>query len=113
MSRANRNQSNRHCYADGYHTEHHLNPLSHWRDLPVRFLQKKRLYSKNSALLLHGLDWPMLCFRLFTKDYETLARHMVPVGDEQMAMSLEERKAWMQSLVQPFSIGEINQIYRK
>jgi fatty acid desaturase len=37
--------SNRFCYNDGYHTSHHLNPLRHWREHPVSFLQQKDRYA--------------------------------------------------------------------
>ncbi|GIJ99544.1 hypothetical protein Aspvir_001677 [Aspergillus viridinutans] len=60
--------SNRFCFNDGYHTSHHLHPCRHWRDHPVALLKDRDRY----------------------KDYEYLAKCMVPLGAEQAKMTLQE-----------------------
>jgi hypothetical protein len=104
-------QSNRHCFNDGYHTSHHLNPLRHWRDHPAAFIKGKEQYAAQHALVFHDIDYIMITVRLFMRDYKTLARCMVPMGD-QIAMSLEERMAHLKTLTRPFTEQELRQKFK-
>lgn len=54
----------------------------------------------------------MITIRLLCKDYETLARRMVPIGPEQQAMSLEERIALLKQHTRRFSDDEIAKKFR-
>ncbi|KAI0872545.1 fatty acid desaturase [Hypoxylon argillaceum] len=98
--------SNRYCYNDGYHTSHHLNPLRHWRDHPVHFLQSKGIYSREHALVFHNIDYLMITVRLMMRDYEHLARCLVPIG-EQIDMTMDQRVAMLKRHTRRFSEDEI------
>ncbi|KFA55304.1 hypothetical protein S40293_04938 [Stachybotrys chartarum IBT 40293] len=104
--------SNRHSFNDGYHTSHHLNPLRHWREHPVSFLKSKALYASQQALVFHNIDYIFITVRLMMKDYNTLARCLVPIGD-QVAMSLDERAALLRKHTQQFSEEEIRIKFKK
>lgn len=105
-------QSNRYCFNDGYHTSHHLNPLRHWRDHPAAFIRQKGTYAKEGALVFHNIDYLMITVRLLMKDYEHLARCLVPIGD-QISMSMEERAAMLRRHARRFSEAEIRQKFPK
>ncbi|KAI8950161.1 fatty acid desaturase [Xylaria longipes] len=100
--------SNRYCYNDGYHTSHHLNPLRHWRDHPVHFLESKETYSREHALVFHNIDYLMITVRLMMRDYEHLARCLVPIGD-QIDMTMEQRVAMLKRHTRRFSEEEIRE----
>lgn len=100
-------QSNRHCFNDGYHTSHHLNPLRHWREHPVAFLKAKHTYAANEALVFHDIDYLMMTIKLLTKDYAHLARCMVPIGERQIRMSMEDRIAMLKRHTTAFTEEEI------
>ncbi|RYP88818.1 hypothetical protein DL769_000232 [Monosporascus sp. CRB-8-3] len=99
--------SNRFCFNDGYHTSHHLNPLRHWRDHPVAFLQSRTDYAAQQALVFHDIDFIMITIRLLRKDYHHLARRMVPLGPVQAAMTLGERAAMLRRHARAFTEDEI------
>ncbi|KZZ99108.1 fatty acid desaturase [Moelleriella libera RCEF 2490] len=105
--------SNRFCFNDGYHTSHHLNPLRHWRDHPISFLEQKHTYAREGALVFHNIDFLMITFRLMRKDYEHLAKCMVPVGEDQMNLSMDERMRYLKRLTRRFSEAEIASKFRK
>jgi len=107
-----RGQSNRFCFNDGYHTSHHLNPLRHWRDHPISFLEQKPTYAKEGALVFHNIDFLMITARLMMKDYEHLARCMVPMG-AQIDLTMEGRVALLKTLTRKFSDDEIRDKFRK
>ncbi|OAG10590.1 uncharacterized protein CC84DRAFT_1172974 [Paraphaeosphaeria sporulosa] len=98
--------SNRYCFNDGYHTSHHLNPMRHWRDHPIAFLAQKSTYSSEHALVFYNIDYLMITFSLLAKNYEHLARCLVPMGD-QMNLSIEERAELLRSKTRRFSEEEI------
>ncbi|KAI1021018.1 hypothetical protein LB503_009939 [Fusarium chuoi] len=104
--------SNRFCYNDGYHTSHHLNPLRHWREHPVSFQKTKHTYASQHALVFHDIDYMMVTVRLMMKDYKTLARCLVPMG-EQIAMSLDERAAMLETKTRRFTEEEIQKKFKK
>ncbi|TKW51109.1 hypothetical protein CTA1_12220 [Colletotrichum tanaceti] len=103
--------SNRYCYNDGYHTSHHLNPRRHWRDHPTSFLQQKKTYIREKALVFYDIDYLMVTVRLLRKDYMHLARRLVPVG-EQIGMTIEERAAMLRRHTRKFSDAEIRDKFR-
>ncbi|GAB1314614.1 hypothetical protein MFIFM68171_04824 [Madurella fahalii] len=104
--------SNRHCFNDGYHTSHHLNPLRHWREHPVSFLKSKDTYASQNALVFHNIDYMMITIRLLRKDYKTLAKCMVPIGN-QISMTLDERAAFLKRHTRRFTEEEIRKKFSK
>ena len=74
--------SNRHCFNDGYHTSHHLNPRRHWRDHPLTFINAKTTYATQQALVFQNIDYIMMTVTLLRKDYMHLASCLVPIGDQ-------------------------------
>ncbi|ODA83295.1 hypothetical protein RJ55_01807 [Drechmeria coniospora] len=104
--------SNRFCFNDGYHTSHHLNPLRHWRDHPISFLEQKKTYAKEGALVFHNIDFLMITLRLVLKDYEHLAKCLVPMGD-QIRLTMDGRIALLKKLTRRFSEEEIQEKFRK
>ncbi|EGX87922.1 fatty acid desaturase [Cordyceps militaris CM01] len=98
--------SNRYSFNDGYHTSHHLNPLRHWREHPVSFIKDKGLYAAQQALVFHNIDYLMITVRLLMKDYHTLAKCMVPIGD-QIQLTLDERVNLLKRHTMRFSEEEI------
>lgn len=99
-------QSNRYCFNDGYHTAHHLNPRRHWRDQPLHFLQAKDKYISGRALVFQNIDYIMITVKLVQKDYDHLARCLVPIGD-QIGMSHQELADMLRSKTRRFSEEEI------
>ncbi|KAI1093035.1 hypothetical protein F5B19DRAFT_491801 [Rostrohypoxylon terebratum] len=99
--------SNRYCFNDGYHTSHHLNPRRHWREHPVHFLANKHTYSAEHALVFHNIDYLEITLRLLLKDYAHLARCLVPIGDRQIALTMEQRAHMLRRCTRRFSEEEI------
>ncbi|KAF3027917.1 hypothetical protein E8E11_000683 [Didymella keratinophila] len=91
---------------DGYHTSHHLNPLRHWREHPIAFLSQKQQYSDERALVFYNIDYFMLTITLLSKNYEHLARCLVPIG-EQMKMTMNERVDMLKRKTRRFTEEDI------
>ncbi|GAB7361562.1 hypothetical protein MBLNU230_g1614t1 [Neophaeotheca triangularis] len=104
--------SNRFCFNDGYHTAHHLNPLRHWRDHPVHFLQQKDAYIQGRALVFHNVDYLFITVKLLCKDYEGLAECLVPISDEQVAMSLPQRADMLRTKTTAFTEADIGRKFK-
>ncbi|KAJ4313152.1 hypothetical protein N0V84_009577 [Fusarium piperis] len=103
--------SNRHCFNDGYHTSHHLNPMRHWREHPVSFLKTKHIYASQQALVFHDIDYLMVTVRLLMKDYKRLAECLVPIGS-QMSLNMDERVKLLQRHTRRFSEEEIKNKFK-
>ncbi|GES58621.1 phosphoinositide 3-kinase regulatory subunit 4 [Aspergillus terreus] len=98
--------SNRFCYNDGYHTSHHLNPLRHWREHPVSLLRQKDRYAAEHALIFRNIDYIMITVRLLRKDYQHLAKCLVPIGD-QVGMTLDEIAEMLRRKTRRFSEADV------
>ena len=105
-------QSNRHCFNDGYHTSHHLNPRRHWRDHPVAFTKAKSQYRTQKALVFHNIDYIMMTVTLLKKDYMHLASCLVPIG-EQIGMKQEEIAEMLRTKTRRFTEEDIMRKYGK
>jgi hypothetical protein len=104
--------SNRYCYNDGYHTSHHLNPRRHWREHPVSFLQQKQVYAKESALVFHNINYLTITLKLLQKDYQYLARCLVPMGD-QIGLSIGEIAALLKTKTRYFTEAKIRAKFKR
>jgi hypothetical protein len=69
-------------------------------------MKGKDLYASQHALVFHNIDYVMITVRLLMKDYQTLARCMVPIGD-QIGMSIDERIAVLKGATKRFTEQEI------
>jgi len=105
-------QSNRYCYNDGYHTSHHLNPLRHWREHPVAFLSQKKQYSDEQAIVFYNIDYFFLTINLLRKNYEHIAKCLVPMGD-QMKLTLDEKVEMLKRKTRKFTEEEIAEKWGK
>ncbi|KAK3191163.1 hypothetical protein K4F52_002749 [Lecanicillium sp. MT-2017a] len=104
--------SNRFCFNDGYHTSHHLNPMRHWRDHPISFLEQKHTYAKEGALVFHNIDFLMITARLMMKDYDHLAKCLVPMGS-QIDLTMQGRVDLLKKLTRKFSDVDIRRTFEK
>ncbi|KAF7592331.1 hypothetical protein BBP40_000387 [Aspergillus hancockii] len=105
--------SNRFCYNDGYHTSHHLNPRRHWRDHPVALLKDRARYTEGKALVFRNIDYLMVTIKLLQKDYEFIAKRMVPLGKEQASMTLQERVDMLRARTRRFPDQYMRNFYDK
>ncbi|EMC94299.1 hypothetical protein BAUCODRAFT_74402 [Baudoinia panamericana UAMH 10762] len=103
--------SNRFSFNDGYHTAHHLNPLRHWREQPVHFIQAKEAYRAGRALVFHNIDYFMMTVTLLRKDYKHLASCLVPMGD-QIGMSQVEIAEMLKTKTRKFSEEDIKKKFK-
>lgn len=62
--------------------------------------------------MFHNIDFLMITFRLMRKDYEHLAKCLVPIGD-QINLTMEGRMALLKRLTQKFTEEEIAEKFRK
>ncbi|MCJ1354039.1 MAG: hypothetical protein MMC33_004026 [Icmadophila ericetorum] len=104
--------SNRYCFNDGWHTSHHLNPRRHWRDHPLAFLKAKEQYKNGRALVFRNIDYIMMTVSVLRKDYDHLARCLVPIGD-QFNMSHQEIVEMLRSKTKRFTEEDIQKKFRK
>ena len=105
-------QSNRHCFNDGWHTSHHLNPLRHWKDHPRAFLKAKQDYTNGRALVFQNIDYLMMTYRILRKDYLYLADCIVPIGG-QIRMSKQELADMLRTKTTRFSEEKIEEKFYK
>lgn len=85
--------------------------MRHWRDHPAAFLKSKDTYASQHALVFHNIDYVFITIRLLMRDYETLAKCMVPMGD-QMAMTMEDRMKLLKRCTRPFSEEDIKRKFK-
>ncbi len=104
-------QSNRFCFNDGYHTCRHLNPMRHWRDHPISFLEQKHIYTNEGALVFHNIDFLMITFRLLCKDYRHLAECLVPLG-QQIGLTMEQRVQLLRRQTRKFTEVDIQEKFQ-
>ena len=57
--------------------------------------------------VFHNIDYIFITIKLMQKDYAHLAKCMVPIGAEQIAMSLEERAEHLRKRTRRFTEEEI------
>lgn len=78
----------------------------------MSFLKNKHIYATQGALVFHGIDYIMITIKVLMKDYEYLARSLVPMGD-QRALSIEERVALLKRHTRQFTEDEIRLKFKK
>lgn len=75
---------NRRSFNDGYHISHHLKPNRHWTDHPIEFEENIAEYAKEDAIVFEGIDFFIVWFFLMRKDYDSLAKHYVQLGEKHL-----------------------------
>ncbi len=72
---------NKTCFNDGYHIGHHVRPAMHWTDMPGEFEKNLDRYCEQGAIVFHTIDFFAVWLFLMTKQYGTLAKYYVNLGD--------------------------------
>ena len=81
-------------------------------EIPVCAVCTEQADTCDHGQVLHNIDYLMITVRLLMKDYATLARCMVPINGEQMAMTMADREAFLKEHTRPFTEKEIAQKFR-
>lgn len=68
-------------------------------------MQKER-YTNENALVFRNIDYIMMSITLLRKDYDHLAKCLVPIGD-QIDMTMQERADMLRTKTRVFSEEEI------
>jgi hypothetical protein len=63
--------------------------------------------------VFHNIDYFMLTIRLLSKDYAHLAKCMIPIGDEQLALDMAGRVALLKRHTRRFTEEEIKVKFSK
>lgn len=77
----------------------------------MHFLQSKEAYCDGRALVFHNIDYLMITIRLLMKDYEHLAKCLVPMGD-QIGMTHGEIAEMLRTKTKAFTEEEIRVKFR-
>lgn len=75
-------------------------------------MQAKLEYARQDALVFHNIDYIFITVYLLRKDYEHLARCLVPIGEKQIAMTMEERVAMLKRHTRRFTEEEIRKKFK-
>lgn len=78
----------------------------------MHFLANKQTYSAEHALVFHNIDYLEITLRLLLHHYEHLARCMVPIGEKQIAMTIEQRAALLKRCTRRFTEEEIKEKFK-
>lgn len=79
----------------------------------MAFLKAKHTYATNDALVFHNIDYLMMTLSLLRKDYAHLAKCMVPIGERQIRMTMDERIAMLKRHTTAFTEEEIQAKFGK
>jgi hypothetical protein len=90
---------NRRCFNDGYHIGHHLKQTRHWTEMPDDFLANISTYAAEEAIVFEGIDFFGVWVLLMLKRYDSLAGHVVQLGDSSRSIAqtvaiLKSRTRW-------------------
>lgn len=77
----------------------------------MSFIKDKDHYAAQQALVFHNIDYLMITVRLLMKDYHTLAKCMIPIGD-QIKLTLDERVALLKKHTKQFSEEEVRRKFK-
>ena len=74
-------------------------------------MKAKKQYQDGRALVFHNIDYLELTYRLMQKDYDYIAKCLVPIG-EQRDMSHQERVEMLKTKTKRFSEEDIRNKFR-
>ena len=79
-------------FNDGYHIMHHKYPRLHWSELPRKFMTDREVlkHGKANAILFNDIDYFMMGIYVFSGNLKRLAKHFVPVSDQQSKYSIDD-----------------------
>ena len=63
--------------------------------------------------MFHNIDFIMIAVSLLRKDYAHVARCLVPIGEAQVRMTLEEREAMLRRHTRAFTEEEVKRKFPK
>jgi len=86
--------------------------MRHWREHPVHFLEAKPEYARQQALVFHNIDYNVISFSLLTKNYMHLAKCLVPIGETQINMTMDERVTMLKRHTKRFTEEEIRKKFK-
>lgn len=79
-------------FNDGYHIMHHKYPALHWTQLPIRFSSDKEieLHGKSNSINFNDVDYFFMGLYVMTGNLKKLAKHFVPISDEQSKYTIDD-----------------------
>ncbi len=81
-------------FNDGYHTTHHIKQMCHWAELPGQFQKDLGEYERTNSVVFDGIRGVQALWVLLMRhDYDTLAKHLVSIGD--IPTDHDEKVAWL------------------
>lgn len=87
--------------------------MRHWREHPAHFLKQRGKYAAEHALVFRNIDYIFLTVRLLMKDYDTIAKCLVPIGEEQCKWTHEEKVAMLKRKTVAMSAEDIKKRFGK
>ena len=75
-------------------------------------MSQKKQYADEHALVFYNIDYMFLTINLLKKNYQHLAKCLVPMGD-QMALTMDERITMLKRKTRKFSEEEIAEKWGK
>merc|ERR1712146_175497 len=69
-------------FFDSFHVEHHLSPITHWADLPQKFIQFLPKHRDNDSFIFDGISPDAVHWYIMTGNLEGLADHYVWIGQK-------------------------------
>ena len=67
-------------FNDGFHIEHHINPNTHWADLPHKFLNMLPMHKKYDSFIFTGIDPDEIHYLVYSGKLHKLADYYVNIG---------------------------------
>ena len=75
-------KANNYMFNDGFHIEHHLSPVTHWHDLPAKFLSYLPRHRDHDSLIFDGIDGDVVSSCVCGGRLEELADHYIHIGQK-------------------------------
>jgi hypothetical protein len=73
-------------------------------------IQQKEQYTKEDAFIFYDIDFMQITYRILTKNYGKLAKHLLPLG-KQKEMNKLEIAEMLEQRARKFTEEEINTLW--